>query len=310
MPKKKKFREQAIPKKKLEAIEELVKLINDSRSITIVSVKNLPASQHQSIKKKLREQADIRVVKKSVISRTIDKIEKGTIKNFKKYLKEDTALIFSKLEPFELSAILSKNKSMARAKVGQVVPEDVVVEPGPTELIPGPVVSELGSLGLKFAIEDGKINIKSGKTILKAGETVNDAAASIMSKLDMKPIAVGLEPIVAYDSKEDKIYENIKIDSEAEVEEMKTASGKVLAFDVKNAYACKDTIGFLLNKAVGQEKALSGLIKEEKPAEKEEKKPEEKPAEEVKEEIKEEKPEEKSAEEKEENTQQNIQEEK
>ena len=81
---------------------------------------------------------------------------------------------------------------MARAKVGQIVDDNVVIEPGPTELIPGPVVSELGSLGLKFAVEEGKISIKEGKTILKAGEAVSEAAASIMNKLDMKPIAVGL----------------------------------------------------------------------------------------------------------------------
>ena len=264
----KKFRTKDIPKKKLEAVEELINLIKESNSIVIASIKNLPASQFQLIKKKLRGQAVIRVVKKNIISKAIDNIEKGSIKNFKSHLKEDTALIFSELDPFELSAILSKNKSMARAKVGQIVPEDVEVEPGPTELIPGPVISELGAVGLQFAIEDGKINIKVGKTILKAGDAVTEAAASIMSKLDMKPIAVGLEPILAYDAKEDKIFEDIKIDSEAVVEDMKTASGRALAFAVKIAYACKDTIKYLLGKAAAEEKSLSGLVKEELPLQK------------------------------------------
>jgi hypothetical protein len=102
----------------------------------------------------------------------------------------------------------------------------------------------------------------------------------------MKPIAVGLEPILAYDGKEDKIFEDVKVDAEAVVEDMKTTSRRVLAFAVKIVYACKETIGYLLGKAAAEEKSLSGLAKEEKPAEEkkeeaaEEKKEEpEKPAE-------------------------------
>jgi len=259
---KKVFRDKDIPKKKLKIVEELVRSINESASIVIVSIKNLPAKQFQLIKKKLKGNAVIRVVKKNLISRAIDSVEKGSIKNFKKYLKEDQALIFSRLDPFELSAILSKNKSMARAKIGQVVEEDVAIEAGPTELIPGPVISELGSLGIPFAIEDGKINIQSKKIILKAGEKVNEAAASIMSKLDIKPIAVGLEPVVAYDAKEDKIYEDIKVDTEKTIEKLRDLSGRALGFAVKIVYVCKETIGFLLAKAATEGKVLEKRVNE------------------------------------------------
>lgn len=257
----KKIRVKEIPERKKKTLDELVKLINESKSIIIVSIKNLPAKQFQLINKKLKDKALIRVVKKNIINRAIDKIEKGTIKNFKKYLKEDQALIFSELDVFELSSILSKNKSMARAKIGQEVYEDIIIEPGPTELVPGPVISELGSLGIQFAIEDGKINIKQKKIILKKGGKVSEEAASIMSKLDMKPIAVGLEPVVAYDSKEDKIYEDIKINIEERVEELKTATGRALAFAVKIVYVCKETLKFLLRKAASEEKILESKIK-------------------------------------------------
>ncbi len=260
----KKIREKEIPEKKRKQVDELVDLIKKSNSIVIVSIKNLPTKQFQLIKKQLRDKAVIKVVKKSIISRAIDKIEKGAIKNFKNYLGEDQALIFSELNPFELSRILSKNKSMARAKIGQRVEEDIVIEPGPTELVPGPVISELGSLGIQFAVEDGKINIKERKVILKAGEEVSEQAASIMGKLDMKPIAVGLEPIIAYDAKEDKIYEDIKINEEKTLKELKESASKALAFALKIGYICKETIGFLLRKAASQEKILEKFIKEEK----------------------------------------------
>ncbi|MEK6820622.1 MAG: 50S ribosomal protein L10 [Nanoarchaeota archaeon] len=262
--KKKISREKAIPKKKLETLSTIIKLIKENRSIVIVSIKNLPSNQFQAIKKKLKDNAVIMVVKKNIIGKAIDDIEKGTVKNFKKYLAEDQALIFSQLEPFELSAILSKNKTRARAKAGQVVEEDVVIEPGPTELVPGPIISEISNLGIKFSIENGKINVKERKIIARAGEKVTEGAASMMAKFDMKPILVGLEPVVAYDSKEDKIYEEIKIDEGKTVEELGNTFSKTLAFAVTIAYPCKETIKFLLGKASMQEKALSALIKEEK----------------------------------------------
>lgn len=256
----KNMREKDIPIRKKENITELAGLAKKSNTLMIVSIKNLPSSQFQAIKKKLRDNATIKVSKKSIMERAIDSIEKGTIKNFKKYLKEDQAFIFSTLNPFELSAILSRNKSMSRAKVGQVVNDEVAIEAGGTDLAPGPIISELNGLGLKFSIEDGKISIRERKVILKPGDKVSEQAASIMGKLDIKPVAVGLEPIVAYDAKEDKIFENIKIDQDKTINDLKTSSGKALAFAVKLAYACKDTISLLLAKANSHEQALDRFI--------------------------------------------------
>ena len=257
------MREKEISKKKLKVVDELINLIKSSRTLVIVAIKNLPSSQFQLIKKKLEKDDVIKVKKKSVINRVIDSIEKGTIKNLKKYLKEDQALIFSNLEPFELSLILSKNKSYGKAKIGQKVEEEVVIESGPTELVPGPIISELTSLGLKFSIEDGKINIREKKTILKANEVVNEAQASIMNKLEIKPIAVGLEPVIAYDSKEDKIYEDIKINQEETLKELKEKVIRALAFAIKLEYPCKETIKFLLRKAYSEERVLEKFLRQE-----------------------------------------------
>ncbi|MBU1136319.1 MAG: 50S ribosomal protein L10 [Nanoarchaeota archaeon] len=269
---KNKFRKKEIPKKKIEEVKEIAELIKKSNSIMIVSVKDLPTSQFQNIKKNLRENGSVKIIKKTVMQRAIDSIEKGAIKNFKGDLKEDIAIIFSNLNPFELSLILSKSKSKARAKTGQIAQEDIIIEPGPTELIPGPIISELGGLGIKFTIENGKINIKEKKVIVKANEKINENVASILGKLDMKPLEVGLEPIIAYDSKEDKIYKDIKIDIEKTTKELKNISSSSLAFAVKINYPCKKTIGFILGKAASHEKALSELIKQE-PAKKENENP-------------------------------------
>lgn len=246
---KKKIHEREIPEKKIKLVKDLINLIKTNKSIVIVSIKNLPTSQFQVIKKKIRDISIVKVVKKSMVTRALDELNIEKLKDLKKFIKEDIALIFSNSDAFELSAILARNKSKTKARVGQEVDDDVLIEPGPTELVPGPVISELSGLGIKFAIEDGKINIKEKKIILRKGEKVNEAQAGIMSKLDMKPVSVGLEPLVAYDISEHKIYEDIKIDQEKVLNELKTASGKSLAFAVKLAYMCKETLGFILGKA-------------------------------------------------------------
>lgn len=254
----KKF-EREIPDEKIKSIKELQDLIKDSKTFMICSIKGLPGKQFQVIKKKIRDKVKVRVVKKSIIIRAIENsgIE---IKKMEGYIKEDSALLFSDIDTFELSAMLSENKSLVNAKTGQIAPQDIEIESGPTELVPGPVISELGALGLKIAIEDGKINIKEKKVIVKAGQEINEAAAGLMSKLDIKPFSLGFEPVAAYDSNEHKIYTNIKIDKEKTLEDIRLMFRKALAFAVKIAYPCQQTIKLLLGKAVRHEKAILAKI--------------------------------------------------
>ena len=248
-----------IPESKLKAVAELEKIIKKSKTFMICSIKNLPGKQYQAIKKKIREKAKVRVLKKSLALRAIDNsgIE---IKKLKDYVVEDSALLFSDIDAFELAGILSQNKTPIGAKAGQLANEDIIVEPGATDLVPGPVISELGALGLKIAIEDGKINIKEKKVIVKKGLPVSEGAASLMSKLDIKPFSMGFEPIAAYDNEEKKVYAGIRIDSAKTLEDLKTAYSKTLGFAVNIAYVCNETLKFILGKAVRQEKAILNLI--------------------------------------------------
>lgn len=257
-----KQKQREIPEKKLRAVAELENLVKENKTFMICSIKGLPGKQFQAIKKKVRDIAKIKVVKKSIAIRAIENsgIE---IKKMLEFVKEDSALMFSQVDAFELSSILSENKTPIGAKVGQIAPIDIEIEPGPTELVPGPVISELGSLGIKIAIEDGKITIKEKKVIVKAGEQIKDAAAGLMSKLDIKPFTIGYEPVAAYDSQDKKVYTDVKINKEEALESLQYSFGKARAFAVKIVYACKETIGFLLGKAAAQEKAISSLIKTE-----------------------------------------------
>ncbi|HED06177.1 MAG TPA: 50S ribosomal protein L10, partial [Ignavibacteria bacterium] len=253
-----------IPEKKINVVKELSDLIKNKKTILIASIKNLPASQFQEIGKKLRSNVVIKVPKKNLIFRAIDESKNEKVKEVKEQIKESTAILFSDLDSFELASELIENKSPAGAKAGQEAPEDIEVQEGPTDLIPGPAISELGALGIQIQIEKGKIHIKNSKIIVKKGEKISANAAGIMNKLDIKPFSVGFIPLVAFDIKEGKLYLNIKIDKEETLKELKESFSKALAFAVEISYFSDDSIKFLIGKAGSHEKVLEKIIGTEK----------------------------------------------
>jgi len=271
-------------KLKEKQVSGLVEQISNAKTLMIVSIKSLPSKQFQEIKKSLRKHAVIKVVKKNIMDRAIKAFGKESILELGKYIKSDCAFVISDLEGFELAGILAGKKTPVFAKVGQIATEDIEVKAGPTDLVPGPAISELGSLGLQVAVEDGKISIKGSKVVINKGQVINENAASLFQKLNIQPFNIGLEVSVAYDVEDEKIYTNIKIDVDGYTEELKSATGKALGFAQKIVYYCKETIGYFLAKANAEGNKLESFVKEENV---EEKKEDEK-KEEVKEEEKEE----------------------
>jgi len=245
---------------KKETVKELTNLFKEKRTLLIASIKNIPASQFQEITKKLRGKAIVKVPKKNLIFRALESSEDEKLKKIKEQIKENVAVLFSDMDCFELAAELVRNKSPAKAKAGQEAPEDIEIPAGPTELVPGPAISELGALGIQIQIDKGKINIKEPKIIAKKGEKISSGAADIMSKLDIKPFTINLVPLAAYDNNEKKLYLDIQIDREKTMEELRKAFGKALPFAVEIGYVCKDTISFLIQKAGRHGEAIEKLM--------------------------------------------------
>lgn len=245
---------------KKELVNSLAEKMRKSKTILVASTKSLPSSQFHQIKKNLRGKAEIRVVKKSIILRAISATEKGALQNLRDYITADVVLFFSNLEVFELSSLLSDNETPAKAKAGDIALEDILVEPGPTDLIPGPAISELSGVGLKVAVEGGKLAIKQGATLTKKGEAIKPNVAAVLGKLNIMPIKVGFIPIAAYDAISDKVYSNIKIDKKSALEQLKESIGKALGFAVNIKYVCKETISYFITKAFLEEKVIENLI--------------------------------------------------
>jgi large subunit ribosomal protein L10 len=257
--KKKAMREKPIPEDKVKLVNEIAHKLQNSRTVFVASIKGLPASQFQKIKKRLNGKAEVVMAKKSILLRAISKINKGKLPEVKELIKADTCLMFSQLDAFQLASELIDNQSSAKAKAGDIAPEDIHIEAGPTDLLPGPAISELGSVGLKVAVENGKLSIRQAATIVKAGEPINAKVVSVLGKLNIAPMRVGFIPVGAYDAESDAIYTEIKIDKAGALEELRTAISKSLGFAVNINYIVKETIGYFISKAAMEEKALKRI---------------------------------------------------
>jgi len=256
-------------KLKEKQVSDLAKKILEAKSLMIVSIAGLPSKQFHSIKKAVREHASVQVAKKNIMVRAIKEVgnDKKSVLDLEEHITADCAFVISDLDGYELAGILASKKTPAYAKAGQIAPGEIEVKAGPTDLVPGPAISELGAFGIQIAVEDGKISIKDDKVIASEGDTITTEMASLLQKLNIQPFSVGLTPKAVFDVQDEKIYTELKIDPEGYTEELKQAAGKALGFAQKIVYFCKDTISYFLAKANAEGEKLGSLSGSEENAE-------------------------------------------
>jgi large subunit ribosomal protein L10 len=247
-----------VSESKKRTVKDLAGLMK-KRTVMVVSIKGLPSGQFQDIRKKLRGMADLKVAKKNIIDFALEHSGNKELEGLIKYIEGNTALLFSDEDAFVIAGFLADNKSPAKAKAGQVSDQDIKVEAGPTDLLPGPAITELSAVGLKVKVEGGKIAIQQPHVLVKKGETINDAKVGILSKLNMTPFRIGLEPVAAL--LDGKVYTGIKIDKPAALAILKDNYARALAFAVSIAYPDSNTLPFIIGKAGLHEKAIAALIK-------------------------------------------------
>ncbi|MHB1492827.1 MAG: 50S ribosomal protein L10 [Thermoplasmataceae archaeon] len=183
---------------KVELVDQAKTEIEKSPVTAIVSIKGIRNKQLQQIRRSLKGKAKLRVMRGTLVEKTLDKINKEHIKGLKGYLSGQIALITTELTPQKLYGSLERSKQKAAARGGETASEDIIIEAKETSFPPGPMISEFQKVGLQTAIEKGKIVIKKEAVFVKKGEKISREKAKILEKLEIHPITVGLDVISAY----------------------------------------------------------------------------------------------------------------
>jgi large subunit ribosomal protein L10 len=243
--------------KKISTVERIAQLSNMYPVIVITQLSKVRSAQLMAVRKVLRGNAEIVVVKNKLAKLAL---KRAGIKNADELLNRLTgqnALLFSNLDPFKLYLLLERNRVSLAARAGDIAPIDIVVPAGNTGQPAGPVLSEFREAGIPTKIESGSIWIVKDSVAAKAGSPISPKLASLLSKLGIKPIRAGLSIALAYDNGLIYAADSITIDLEKYRESLVTGfvSSKALAVEI--GYLTTDTAPEIIAKAYREAFALA-----------------------------------------------------
>jgi len=182
-----------IPQWKLDEIDYLVDLFKKYKNVVVIVVGSINDRQIQDTRKILRGKAEIRMSKKSIQIRAIEKYKKESKKpnldDLAKNIPGQSSLVFTNMNIFDLKKIFNESEWMVPAKPDEITPVDIWVPAGDTGLPTGQVISELNmTLRLPTRIQNDTIWIREKTRTHKAGEFVDVKQAAVLKKLGIQPI--------------------------------------------------------------------------------------------------------------------------
>ena len=182
-----------IPQWKLDEVEHLVGLFKEYSNVAVIEVAKLNDRQIQEMRKILRGKAIIRMSKKSLQLRAIDKYrqesKKENLDEFIERIPGQAAFCFTNLNIFEIKKIFNQSEWMVPAKPDEITPVDIWVSAGDTGLPTGQVISELNmTLRLPTSIQNDTIWIREDTQTHRAGDIVDVKQAAVLKKLGVNPI--------------------------------------------------------------------------------------------------------------------------
>jgi len=243
---------------KLKKVEELAELMRQYPVVGIVDMHALPARTLQKMREKLRGDVLIKMSKKSIMRHAIDRAakEERSLEKLKDALKGQPAFIFSKMDVFRLYRVLEQNKVPAPAKPNTVAPKDIVVPKGETPFAPGPILGELQAVGIQTEIKGGKIAIKKDAVVVREGEVIDARLASILNRLGIEPMEIGLNLIAAHENGTIFLPEVLRVDVDEIREQIARAYQHAVSLSIASGYLTKETAPLAIAKAHAEALAL------------------------------------------------------
>jgi len=245
-----------VSQQKILYVNDLYSKLSNSKIIGIANITDIPTNALQVIRKKLKEMnIDVKVVKKNLFIKSLEKINDPNIKKMIDMIEENkriTVLLIlpkEEINPFLLNKILEENKSYRSAREGDILEEDVIIRAGPTNLTPGPVLTELKKYNIKTKVENGKIVIIEDSVVAKKGQKVDIGLVSLLQKFNVTPIPVKIKLLLLYDGKTLYTYDILSTPLEEYINQLRSGFRKAISLSVEISFPTKENIKILLTKA-------------------------------------------------------------
>ena len=250
----------SIRPEKRARVENLSGRLLERPMTALVGIRGVPAAALQKMRRDLKGRGHpISVAPNSAIRHALEGAigKRPALKPLLEHVADQTALLSAEGNPFSLYQELSRTRSPTPARGGEIAPADILVPAGTTSFKPGPIVGELQHAGFPAAIEKGKVVLKKDTIIVKAGQPISREVATMLTRLEIFPLEVGLELRAVVDG--DTFYPPavLSVDLDARRAELFQAHRRALGLAVELAYPTKASLPLLVGKAHRQALALA-----------------------------------------------------
>jgi large subunit ribosomal protein L10 len=184
---------------KTRIVDEILRLLESNRTVMLINTYRVKSLTINEARKRLRGRAALKHVKTTLLQKAAEKTSSQALREFlKKHAsKGSVTLILSNEDPYELQQELRKYSIRLPLNAGSTVDREIVIPAGNTGLPAGPVISSLNEVGLPTRIETGSIWITKDTVVAKPGDVVTPQLASILSKLNIRPVEAFIKSYAA-----------------------------------------------------------------------------------------------------------------
>ncbi len=238
-----------VSEEKQAIVADLKRQIKESPIVGVLDMESLPAGNLAAMRKRMRADVHMVMAKKRLIKRALEESGVHGADKLAGSLTGMPALLFTKSNPFTLFKTLKKNQSKAPIKGGQIAPYDLTVPAGPTSFPPGPIIGELGAMGIKAGIDQGKVVIKADATIAKAGQAVDDKKAAFLTRMGIEPMRIGLKLVATLEKGEVLTASVLDIDETKFLRDLQHCALEAQALAFNAAFPVAENIDKLIQKA-------------------------------------------------------------
>ncbi|MCI4346829.1 MAG: 50S ribosomal protein L10 [Thermoplasmata archaeon] len=242
----------SIRPEKTQRVASLAKSIQEAPVAALVGFRGVPAAAMQKMRKELRGRGHpIVVAPNSAIRHALEAAarERPALRPLLEHVTDQTAILVARGNPFGLSKELDETRSPTPARGGELAPKDIFVPGGTTSFKPGPIVGELQQAGFPAAIEKGKVVLKKDTTIVRAGQPIPRNVATLLTRLDILPLEVGLDLRALVDG--DTFYAPavLRVDLDAQRASVGAAHRLALGVALELAWTSRTTTPLLVSRA-------------------------------------------------------------
>ncbi|MED6297213.1 MAG: 50S ribosomal protein L10 [Candidatus Thermoplasmatota archaeon] len=248
----------AAPWKK-DRVTVLTEIINQDGVLGIVDVEGVPATAMLGMRETLRDQMVLTMAKKTLIRRAWKQAGRST-DELDQLLDGVTIPMLVQtdgLNAFQLYAELDKTRTGRAAKAGDIAPNDIVIEAGPTSFPPGPIVGEFNSVGIPAKIDKGKVAIQKTVTAVEKGQPISADLGLMLSKLEINPIEIGLILSGAIEDGTLMAADDLNLDLDGFIADVKSATSGAFNVACHVGWFTNETVPVLVSKAAGEALAVA-----------------------------------------------------